>query len=128
MDICKCITESFCSTPETQYCKSATPQYKTKIKFKKCRENMSPRIKFHSILPPVLSRSVVSDSLRSLWTVPCQAPLSMGFTRQEYWNGLPISSLGDLPDPGIKPSFPALQADSLPPEPAGKPTNSRREN
>ena len=50
------------------------------------------------------------------WTVAHQAPLSMGFSRQEYWSGLPFPSPGDLPDPGIKPespTAPALQADSL---------------
>ena len=47
------------------------------------------------------------------WTVACQGPLSMGFSRQEYWSGLPFPSLGNLPDPGIKPGSPALQADSL---------------
>ena len=46
------------------------------------------------------------------WTVASQAPLSMGFSRQEYWNGLPFLPPGDLPDPGIKPESPALQADS----------------
>ena len=51
------------------------------------------------------------------WTVARQAPLSMEFSRQKYWNGLPCPSPGDLPDPGIKPRFPALQADSLPSEP-----------
>ena len=48
------------------------------------------------------------------WTVAHQSPLSMGFSRQEYWNGLPFPSLGDLPDPGINPVAPvapALQAD-----------------
>ena len=50
-----------------------------------------------------------------------EAPLSMGFPRQEYWSGLPCPSPGDLPDPGIEPGFSALQADSLPSEPAGKP-------
>ena len=50
------------------------------------------------------------------WTVACQAPLSMGFSRQEYWSGLPFPSLGDLPDPGMEPGSPALQADSLPTE------------
>ena len=44
----------------------------------------------------------------------------MGFSRQEYWSGLPFPSLGDLPDPGIEPGSPALQADSLPTEPPGK--------
>ena len=55
------------------------------------------------------------------WTVARQAPLSMGFSRQEYWNGLPFPSPGDLPDLGIKPGSPALQEDSFPSEPPGKP-------
>ena len=55
------------------------------------------------------------------WTVACQAPPFMGFSRQEYQSGLPFSSPGDLPNPGIKPRFPAPQADSLPSEPPGKP-------
>ena len=42
------------------------------------------------------------------WTVACQAPPSMGFSRQEYWSGVPLPSLGDLPDPGIEPMFPTL--------------------
>ena len=46
----------------------------------------------------------------TLWTVVCQAPLSMGFSRQEYWSGLPFLSPGDLPDPEIEPGSPALQA------------------
>ena len=54
------------------------------------------------------------------WTVACQAPLSMVFSRQEYWSGLPFSSPGDLPDPGIEPRSPVLQADSLPSELPGK--------
>ena len=54
------------------------------------------------------------------WTGAHQAPLSMGFPRQEYWSGLPFLSPGDLPDPGIKPRSPALQADSLPTEQPGK--------
>ena len=54
-------------------------------------------------------------------TVAYQAPPSMGFSRQEYWNGLPLPSPGDLPNPGIKPGSPALQADALTSEPPGKP-------
>ena len=57
----------------------------------------------------------------SLWTVACQAPVSMGFSQQEYWTGVPFPSPGDLSDPGIEPKSPSLQADSLPSEPAGKP-------
>ena len=54
------------------------------------------------------------------WTVAYQAPLSMGFSRQEYWSGLPFPSPGDLPNPGIEPEFPAFQADALTSEPPGK--------
>ena len=50
------------------------------------------------------------------WTVACQAPLSVGFSKQEYWSGLPSPSPGDLPDPGIKSTSPALQSHSLPTE------------
>ena len=49
---------------------------------------------------------------------------SMGFSRQEYWSGLPFSSPGDLPDPGIVPESPALQAEALPSEPPGKPIHT----
>ena len=56
--------------------------------------------------------SAMGDSA-TLWTVACQAPLSMGFSRQEYWSELLCRLPGDLPDPGIKPASPALQADSL---------------
>ena len=52
-------------------------------------------------------------TLATTWTVACQAPLFMGFSRQECWNGLPFPSSGYLPDPEIKPGSPALQADSL---------------
>ena len=53
------------------------------------------------------------------WTVACQLPLSMRFLRQEYWNELPFPSPGDLPNQGIEPGSPVLQADSLPREPPG---------
>ena len=55
----------------------------------------------------------------TLWTVAYQAPLSMGFSRQEYWSGLPFPFPGDLPDPGIEPGSPTLEADSLTSEPQG---------
>ena len=61
----------------------------------------------------------MSDSFATPWIVACQVPLSMGFPRQEYQNGLPFPSPGDLSDPGIEPTFPALQADSLPPRHVG---------
>ena len=53
-------------------------------------------------------------------TVACQVPLSMGFSRQEYWSGLSFPSPGDLPDPGVESGFPALQADFSPTELPGK--------
>ena len=58
--------------------------------------------------------------LVTLWTVAYQAPPSIGFSRQEYWSGSPFPSPGDLPNPGIEPGSPALQADALPSEPSGK--------
>ena len=68
-----------------------------------------------------VSHSVESNSLRPPWTIALQAPLSMEFSRQEYWTGLPCPSPGDLPNAGTEPGSPALQADSLPSEPPGKP-------
>ena len=58
------------------------------------------------------------------WTVAYQASLSMGFSRQEYWSGLPFPSPGDLPDPGIAPRSPTLEADTLTSEPPGKPKSN----
>ena len=55
------------------------------------------------------------------WTISYQAPLSMEFSRQEYWSGLPFPSPRDLPSAGIKPGSPALQTGALPSEPPGKP-------
>ena len=55
----------------------------------------------------------------SLWTVARQAPLSTGFSRQEFWSVLPCPAPGDLPDPGIKPGSPAFRADPLPSAPQG---------
>ena len=68
----------------------------------------------------VLICSVTSDS-STPWTVACQAPLSMGFSRQKSCSGLPFPSPGDFSDPGFKPGSPTLQADSWPSEPLGKP-------
>ena len=59
-----------------------------------------------------VSHSVVSNSFVTPWTVARQAPLSMKFSRQEYWSGLPFPSPADLPYPGIKPRYPASQADA----------------
>ena len=62
----------------------------------------------------------------TLWTVACQAPLSMGLSRQEHWGGLLCPPPEDLSDPGIKPGSLALRADSLPTELSGKPAQGRR--
>ena len=63
----------------------------------------------------VLSCSVLTNSFVTPWTVAHQAPLSIGFFRQEYWSELLFPSPGDLPNPEIEPRSLALQADSLPP-------------
>ena len=67
-----------------------------------------------------MSCSVVSDSLRSHGLQPIRLPLSMRFSRQEYWRGLPFPSPGGLPNPGMEPVSPTLRADTLLTEP-GKP-------
>ena len=61
------------------------------------------------------------------WTVAYQAPPSMGFSRQEYWSGLPFPSPGDLPNPGIEPGSLASHTDTLPSEPPGKPNKIYKE-
>ena len=71
----------------------------------------------------MLSPSVVSDLWDPMGYIACQAPLSMGFSRQQYWSGFPFPTPGDPPDPGIEPTSPvslALQAHSLPTKPSGK--------
>ena len=68
--------------------------------------------------------SLVSDSFATLWTVAHQAPLSTGFSRQEYWSGLPFPASGDLPDSGIEPMSPVsaiLVGRFFTTEPLGKP-------
>ena len=65
--------------------------------------------------------SVLSESLQPHRLQPHQAPLSMGFSKQEYWSGLPFPSPGDLPDPRMEPGSPGLQADSSPLSHQGSP-------
>ena len=78
--------------------------------------------------PSLLESMCCAESLRCVWlfktpwTVARQAPLSMGFSRQEHWSGLPCPPPGDLPDPGIEPRSQLLLRDSLRSEPPGKPT------
>ena len=77
---------------------------------------------FAQMLSPQRNFGVKSLShVAAPWTVAHQDLLSMEFSRQEYWSGLPLPPPGDLPDPGIRPRSPTLQADSLPSEPPGKP-------
>ena len=78
-------------------------------------------LEVHYMVVVVVVRSLSCVRLFATpWTVAYQAPLSMGFSRQEYWSGLPFPSPGDLPNPGIEPRSPALEADSLTSEPPGK--------
>ena len=95
---------------------------------------LSPRAAFVLLCLPLerklLKQKVLITQLSPsrCWTVACQALLSMGFSRQEYWSGLPFPPPGDLPDPRIKPGSSKLQADSLPSElprqPPSKQSNS----
>ena len=62
----------------------------------------------------MLSRFRCVQLFATLGTIACQAPLSVGFSRQDFWSGLPCPPPGDLPNPEIEPLTPALQADSLP--------------
>ena len=86
------------------------------------------RVTWKLTLPYVKQEFAIrSDQLLShvrlfatLWTVAYQASPSLGFSRQEYWSGLPFPSPGDCPDPGIKPGSPTLEADTLTSEPSGK--------
>ena len=95
--------------------------------------SLSPFTNSHQLLLPLLTAihtPIVKVKVKLLsrvrlfatpWTVAQQAPPSVEFSRQEYWSGLPFPSSGDLFDPGIEPGSPALQADTLPSEPPGKP-------
>ena len=78
--------------------------------------------KLDKVLCGVLSCSVMSDSLQCHELQPIRLLCPWGFSRQEYWNGLPCKPPGHFPNLGIKPSFPTLQADSLPSEPLGTPS------
>ena len=98
------------------------------IVFSKMRELFSVKCLSDSLLTyytwvcvcVCVSHSVVFNSAAT-WTVAHQAPLSMGFSKQEYWSGLPFPPPGDLPNPGIKPRFSVLHTNSLLSEPPGKP-------
>ena len=85
---------------------------------------------FHLAVPDLNPSMYCAQSLSCVqlfvtpWTVAHQAPLSLRFSRREYWSGLPCTPLGHLPNPGIKSRSPALQADSLPAELPGQPKNT----
>ena len=84
---------------------------------------MGPVDKKHSYMSSDLLKVKSLSRVRLFaipWTVGYQAPPSLGFSRQEYWSGLPFPSPGDLPNPGIEPGSSVLQADALPSEPPGK--------
>ena len=81
------------------------------------------RVSFH-VCSAVLSHSVISRLFATSWTVASRLLCLRGFSRQEYWSGLPCPSPGDLPNTGIKPRSPTQQADSLPSEPPEKPKNT----
>ena len=87
-------------------------------------ELYSPHLPHQKIPLCVLSCSAVSNSFVAPWTVAHQAPLSVGFARQEYWSWLPFPSPGDLPNLEIKPASPALAGGFFTTEPSEKPQKS----
>ena len=82
---------------------------------------MSKVLRQHNTNATVPSRSIASDSSQPHGLQPAQLLCRWGFSRQEYWSGLPCVSPADLPDPGMEPRSPALQAESLQSKPPGKP-------
>ena len=100
----------------TPACASSSPSFLmmySAYKLNKQGDNIQP---WHTPFPIWKSESEVTQSCPTLcdpWIVAHQAPPSMGFSRQEYWSGLPFPSPGDLPDPGIEPRSPTLQAGAL---------------
>ena len=91
-----------------------------------CPLNWEPRVLNTGPSVKVLvAQSCRRSSMQTSWTVACQAPLSMEFSRQEYWTGLPSPSPGDLPDLGMEPRSPSLQVDSLSSKPPEKPWTTR---
>ena len=92
-----------------------THRFVKKIEYAKWLFQYSVNLCFNNILTAGGNGLVTKScpTLATPWTIAFQAPLSMAFSRQEYWSGLVFSSPGDLPNPGIEPRFPALQGDSL---------------
>ena len=76
----------------------------------------------------LFNRTVMPSSFETPWTVACQAPLSVGFSRQEYWRGLPFPSPEDLPHPGIEPTSPALAGRFFTTVAPRKPMNANTDN
>ena len=83
-------------------------------------KNYENEKKSQNQISKVLYQGTRYRRIPTTWTIACQVPLSMEFSRPEYWSGQPFPSPGDLPNPGIDPKSPALQADSLPSEPQGE--------
>jgi len=108
---------------DTQPVKKHIKRHFTKEDTQTVRKHMKRRAASLAIVHVCQSLGCVQP-FATPWTVAHQAPLSMEFSRQEYWSGLPCPSPGDLPNPGIKPRSPALQAESLsfelPRKPLGK--------
>ena len=100
----------YCVCGDVNRCSSCGKQYR----------GFSEKLKIPHVCG-VLSHFSCVQLLATPWTVAHQAPLSMGFPRQEYWSGLPFPSPGDLPEPGIKPVSPALTGGFFTTEPLGKP-------
>ena len=96
--------------------------------FSSCFILSSSHLCLHTLLEGEGEIAHSCPTLATPWTVAYQASPSMGFSRQEYWSGLPFPSPGDLPDLGIEPRSPALEADALTSEPPAKPQSYQRQS
>ena len=105
----------------TTYCISLTPTCQRRHQYWSFNKAKFLGLTSYHLIKVAQSCLTICDP----WTVAHQAPPSMGFSRQEYWSGLPFPSPGDLPDPGIEPRSPTLQADALTSAPPGKPLKTR---
>ena len=109
-------SESSLANPHKQ------PEWRSTFRGPLALQMRTPKLRRElSAVVTVLSRFSRVRLFATVWTVARQAPLSMGFSRQERWSGLPCRPPGDLPNPGIERRSPTLQADSLVSEPPGKP-------
>ena len=117
------LQDSSCSRARACMCVLGRVSGRSPLKLSVIKVETEPETPFRTIIGGGDLDAMLCPTLVTPWTVAHQAPLTMGILWQEYWCGLPFPAPGDLPDPGIEPGSPALQADSSPTELQGKPSH-----